>query len=167
MMGTPREMVVYALRDPHEPNVVAATRYIGVTDDADARLQRHLAVAARGSSTAVSRWLRGLSAMPTIAILGTPTRARAASVERTCIRKWRAAGAPLLNKSPGGNGALSDAQRSRLAAALKERWKDPTQRARWLSATRTNQPKAAAGRRRACRDRRTAMSVHAPEGFVL
>jgi hypothetical protein len=46
-----------------------------------------------------------------------------------------------MRSRPGGNGALSDAQRSRLAATLKERWQDPTQRARWLKAARRNQRK--------------------------
>ena len=149
-------MTVYALRDPHVANAIQATRYVGVTDDVDARLRRHLIAARNGSPTPLHVWLRELGTEPVVEVLGMPHRTWAASAERVSIGIWRAAGAPLLNVSEGGSGALTDAQRARLGAALRDRWREPQQRVRWLRAARQNQRKAAAQWRRACQARRTA-----------
>lgn len=153
-MSAAQTMAVYALRDPNAANAIEATKYIGVTDDVGARLRRHLIGARNGSPTPVHAWLRELGGPPTVVILGTPGREWAAAAERASIAIWRAAGAPLLNRSEGGNGALTTEQRLRVGATLRECWREPERRLRWPRAARRNQRRAAAGRRRARKARR-------------
>ncbi len=149
------DMFVYALRDPREADI-KAMRYIGVCDDTEARLRRHLLSARNGSGRRVHVWMRELGEMPPLVMaLGTVTRDLAASAERIAIGFWRAAGADLLNDTDGGEGFLTTEQRERMgvgvAAGMRAAWQDPAKRSRMLKAVRKNWAKASAASRAASR----------------
>lgn len=100
----------YALLDPRD----GKARYVGRTDSPETRRQAYLRFRRNNCTPTIRPWiseLRALGMQPTFEVLEGDD-------ERAWILKLRAAGAPLLNKAPGGGGRPPGPPRGRLEVIL-------------------------------------------------
>lgn len=122
-------------------------RYIGKTNNPQARLLAHLTTAKCGRGQHHNaRWIRKLLAQglrPALRILAEVGEGeRWQDVERRLIAEAKAAGIPLTNTTPGGDAPveLSPEVRARAAkkcsASMKKAWADPEKRRRYVDAMR-------------------------------
>lgn len=122
---------IYALLDPRDRQI----RYIGKTiHKAESRYKEHIASATRPAQneTHCRRWIRRLikdGYRPILVVLRRCPVGRLSELERSLIAAARSWGARLTNITAGGEGLDSETA-SRL---LKQRWKDPEQRAAFIA----------------------------------
>jgi hypothetical protein len=130
---------VYTLSDPREPDAI---RYVGFTNDPEARLHAHLWDARRGK-TWKANWLRrliGCGIAPTMSLIAeAETRDEVARLEIAAIATYRQAGHRLTNGTIGGDGSAHWTELMRLERSEinRRRWLDKKNRERQRQAMRS------------------------------
>jgi len=136
---------IYALADPRTGEV----RYVGVANDANVRLVRH--VKGRNGSTHCARWIKQLvdeSLLPEVTVLETCEGDEWIEAERRWIADYRKEGARLTNHADGGQGAsgyrFTDEQKQKVKEGLHRKIADDPE---WWDETIRRRNEAAVKRR--------------------
>lgn len=154
---------VYALLDPRTCDL----RYIGMTQDVAARVQKHIREAPRTHS-ARGNWLRDLKSnglQPISIVLDEyATRKQASDGERYWISRAASRGIALLNRTSGGqDGSLSDESKAKIGAKNRGRRPSPETRAKMSAAAKARVGRTVSAETRAKISAANKGKGHGPE----